>query len=165
MHVAEAVGLEIANILTGADLGRMKDEALWHAAEKTTLFTEVDPNQKERIIGALRKTGRVVGYMGDGINDAPALRAADVGISVDTAVDVARETADFVLLEKGLDVLHRGIEEGRRTFANTLKYVFTTTSAKFGNMISMAGLSAFLPYLPSSRSRSSSTTSSPTSQR
>ena len=117
-------------------------------AERTTVFAEVEPNQKERIILALQKTGHVVGYMGDGINDAPALHAADVGISVDTAVDVAKEAADFVLLEQDLDVLRRGIEEGRTTFANTLKYVFTTTSANFGNMFSMAAASLFLPFLP-----------------
>jgi Mg2+-importing ATPase len=109
---------------------------------------EVDPNQKERIILALQKMGHIVGYMGDGINDAPALHAADVGISVDSAVDVAKESADFVLLEHDLEVLRQGIEEGRRTFANTLKYIFTTTSANFGNMFSMAGASLFLPFLP-----------------
>lgn len=147
-HVARAVGLELTGTVTGGELSQMRDEALWHLAERTTLFAEVDPNQKERIISALRKTGHVVGYLGDGINDAPALHAADVGISVDTAVDVARETADFVLLEQSLDVLRQGIEEGRTTFANTLKYVFTTSSANFGNMLSMAGLSLFLPFLP-----------------
>jgi len=148
LHVAQAVGLEVKGVVTGGEMLQMGDEALWQLAERTTLFAEVDPNQKERIISALRKTGHVVGYLGDGINDAPALHAADVGISVDTAVDVARESADFVLLEHSLDVLRRGIEEGRITFANTLKYVFTTTSANFGNMFSMAGLSLFLPFLP-----------------
>ena len=147
-HIAEAVGLQSTAILTGAELNRLGDEALWHAVEHTTLFVEVDPNQKERIIRALQKMGHVVGYMGDGINDAPALHDADVGISVEGAVDVAREAADFVLLTKGLDVLKRGIEEGRVTFANSLKYVFTTTSANFGNMFSMAGASLFLPFLP-----------------
>jgi len=148
LHVARTVGLEVKGVVTGGEMVQMGDEALWQLAERTTLFAEVDPNQKERIISALRKTGHVVGYLGDGINDAPALHAADVGISVDTAVDVARESADFVLLEHSLDVLRRGIEEGRITFANTLKYVFTTTSANFGNMFSMAGLSLFLPFLP-----------------
>jgi Mg2+-importing ATPase len=126
----------------------LRDEALWNVAERTTLFVEVDPNQKERIILALRKMGHVVGYLGDGINDAPALHDADIGISVDQAVDVAKQAADFVLLKRDLGVLRAGIEEGRRTFANTLKYVFTTTSANFGNMFSMAGASLFLPFLP-----------------
>jgi Mg2+-importing ATPase len=147
-HLAEVVGLPAAAVLTGAELNEMRDEALWQAAERTTLFVEVDPNQKERIILALRKMGHVVGYLGDGINDAPALHAADVGLSVDSAVDVAKESADFVLLKHDLDVLRAGIEEGRKTFANTLKYIFTTTSANFGNMFSMAGASLFLPFLP-----------------
>jgi Mg2+-importing ATPase len=121
---------------------------LWQAVERTNLFVEVDPNQKERILLALQKRGHVVGYMGDGINDAPALHAADVGISVDQAVDVAKEAADFVLLQHDLAMLHDGILLGRTTFANTLKYVFITTSANFGNMFSMAGASLFLPYLP-----------------
>jgi Mg2+-importing ATPase len=148
LHVAQTTGMQITGIMTGAELNQMRDEALWRRADQTNLFVEVDPNQKERIISALHKTGHVVGYMGDGINDAPALHTADVGISVDTAVDVAKEAADFVLLEPGLDVLRQGIEQGRQTFANTLKYVFTTTSANFGNMFSMAGLSLFLPFLP-----------------
>ncbi len=108
----------------------------------------MEPNQKERIIGALRKAGHVVGYMGDGINDAPALHAADVSISVQGAVDVAKEAADIVLLERDLAVLEAGVREGRRTFANTLKYVFMATSANFGNMFSMAGASLLLPFLP-----------------
>jgi Mg2+-importing ATPase len=112
------------------------------------VFAEVEPNQKERIILALRKAGNVVGYMGDGINDASALHAADVGVSVDTAVDVAKDAADIVLLEKDLGVLVDGVREGRATFANTLKYVFMATSANFGNMFSMAGVSLILPFLP-----------------
>ena len=147
-HIADAVGLGIEGVTTGAELGDMRDEALWHLAERTTIFAEVDPNQKERIILALQKTGHVVGYMGDGINDAPALHAADVGISVDTAVDVAKASADFVLLRHDLGVLKDGIDEGRRTFANTLKYILTTISANFGNMFSMAVASVFLPFLP-----------------
>lgn len=147
-HVAEAVGMTQPQVLTGGELDEMKDEALWHLAPKTAVFAEVDPNQKERIILALRRSGRVVGYMGDGINDAPALHTADVGVSVDNAVDVAKEAADIVLLEHDLDVLRQGIEEGRRTFANTLKYIFITTSANFGNMISMAIATLFLPFLP-----------------
>ena len=147
-HVAEAVSLPVEGVLTGRALNDMRDEALWHAAERTAIFAEVDPNQKERIILALRKRGHVVGYMGDGINDAPALQAADVGISVDTAVDVARDAADFVLLKRDLDILREGIDEGRVTFANTLKYVLTTISANFGNMFSVAAASFFLPFLP-----------------
>ncbi len=142
------VGLPVTGTLAGNEVSAMPDEALWHIAERTTIFAEVDPNGKERIIRALQKTGHVVGYMGDGINDAPALHDADVGISVEGAVDVAREAADFVLLRHDLDVLRRGIEEGRTTFANSLKYIFTTTSANFGNMFSMAGASLFLPFLP-----------------
>lgn len=147
-HVAEAIELRGSRLLTGRDLNQMGDEALWHAAEQTSIFAEVDPNQKERIIQALQKTGHVVGYLGDGINDAPALHAADVGISVKTAVDVAKDAADLVLLEQNLDILRDGIDEGRRTFANTLKYILTTVSANFGNMISMAAASMFLPFLP-----------------
>ncbi len=147
-HIAQQVGLRVENALTGHDLNTTSEEALVHIAERVSLFAEVDPNQKERIITALQKTGHVVGYLGDGINDASALRAADVGISVDEAVDVAKEAADFVLLEHDLKVLTEGIEEGRRTFANTQKYIFITTSANFGNMLSMAGASLFLPFLP-----------------
>ena len=147
-HVAKMVGMNFTGVLTGAELDDMHDEALLQIAERTNLFVEVDPNQKERIILALKKAGHVVGYLGDGINDAPALHVADVGISVDKAVDVAKEAADFVLLEHNLNVLRRGIEEGRKTFANTLKYIFTTTSANFGNAFSMAGASLFLPFLP-----------------
>jgi Mg2+-importing ATPase len=148
LHTAEEIGLRVTGALTGAELDDLRDEALWQRADGTNLFVEVDPNQKERIILALRKMGHVVGYMGDGINDAPSLHAADVGISVDKAVDVAKEAADFVLLERDLAILHQGIVLGRTTFANTLKYVFITTSANFGNMFSMAGASLFLPFLP-----------------
>ncbi|MDB5896708.1 MAG: mgtA1, partial [Ramlibacter sp.] len=147
-HVATTIGLPVALTLTGRQLNEMGEDALRHAAQEATVFAEVDPNQKERIILALRKTGHVVGYMGDGINDAPALHAADVGISVDTAVDVAKDAADFVLLRKDLGILRLGIDEGRRTFANTLKYILTTISANFGNMFSMALASVFLPFLP-----------------
>jgi Mg2+-importing ATPase len=147
-HIAEHVGISNAAILTGSELDKLRDEALWHTAERTDIFAEVDPNQKERIILALKKTGHVVGYMGDGINDAPSLHSADVGISVENAVDVAKEAADFVLLKQDLDVLREGIEEGRKTFANTLKYVFMATSANFGNMFSVAGVSLFLPFIP-----------------
>lgn len=147
-HAAEAVGIQKPVILTGSQISQMHDDALLQQANKTDLFAEVDPNEKERIIRALRRIGHVVGYMGDGINDAPSLHAADVGISVDTAVDVAKEAADFVLLKQDLGVLRQGILEGRKTFANTLKYVFMATSANFGNMFSVAGASLFLPFLP-----------------
>jgi Mg2+-importing ATPase len=147
-HVASLVGLRVDRVLTGHQLDELHDEALWSAAEKTDLFVEVDPNQKERIILSLKKMGHVVGFLGDGVNDAPAMHAADTSLSVEHAVDVAREAADFVLLERGLDVIRRGIEEGRKTFANTLKYVLVTTSANLGNMVSMAAASLFLPFLP-----------------
>ncbi len=147
-HTAQTLKLPVRGLLTGSDLETLRDEALWHAVEDTTIFAEVDPNEKERIILALQKRGHVVGYMGDGINDAPSLHAADVGISVNTAVDVAKEAADFVLLDKDLSVLEQGIVQGRRTFANTLKYIFMATSANFGNMFSMAGASVLLPFLP-----------------
>ncbi|QWG11129.1 magnesium-translocating P-type ATPase [Bradyrhizobium sediminis] len=147
-HLAAAVGLNAKSILTGSDLGKLRDEALWHLAPRTDLFVEIDPQQKERIVRALQKTGHSVGYLGDGINDAPALHAADVGISVEEAVDVARESADIILLSRDLDVLRVGVEDGRRTFANTLKYISITTSANFGNMLSMALAAPLLPFLP-----------------
>jgi Mg2+-importing ATPase len=147
-HVAGLVGISAPRVLTGANLDELHDEALWREAERTDLFVEVDPNQKERIILSLKKLGHVVGFLGDGVNDAPAMHAADTSLSVDGAVDVAREAADFVLLEKDLAVLRHGIEEGRRTFANTLKYISTTTSANLGNMLSMALASPLLPFLP-----------------
>jgi Mg2+-importing ATPase len=147
-HLAAQVGLDPNALLTGEQLAALRDEALWHLAERSDCFVEVDPAQKERIVRALQRTGHAVGYLGDGINDAPALHAADVGISVDLAVDVARESADIVLLEPDLGVLERGIAAGRRTFANTLKYIQITTSANFGNMISMALATPLLPFLP-----------------
>ena len=147
-HMAEAVGLDARSMLTGEQLASLKDEALWHLAPRTDLFVEIDPQQKERIVRALQRTGNSVGYLGDGINDAPALNAADVGISVAEAVDVARESADIILLSRDLDVLREGVEDGRRTFANTLKYISITTSANFGNMVSMALATPFLPFLP-----------------
>ena len=147
-HMARSVGLDAPLILTGEDLAAMRDEALWHLAPRTDLFVEIDPQQKERIVRALQRTGHSVGYLGDGINDAPALHAADVGISVAGAVDVARESADIILLSRDLDVLRQGVEDGRRTFANTLKYISITTSANFGNMISMALATPLLPFLP-----------------
>jgi Mg2+-importing ATPase len=147
-HLARAVGIAASRVITGRELNELRDEALWRTAPEVDLFAEVDPNQKERIILALKKTRHVVGFLGDGINDAPALHAADVGISVDEAVDVAKEAADFVLMKRGLGVLREAVEVGRRSFANTLKYVEITTSANFGNMLSMALASFFLPFLP-----------------
>jgi Mg2+-importing ATPase len=142
------VGMRADRLLTGRDLDNLNDEALWRVAETTDLFAEVDPNQKERIILSLKKMGHVVAFLGDGVNDAPAMHAADTSLSVEHAVDVARAAADFVLLERSLDVIRRGIEEGRRTFANTLKYILITTSANLGNMVSMAAASLYLPFLP-----------------
>jgi len=147
-NVSQQVGFTNPEILTGSDLRSMSDEALGKRVNNISVFAEVEPNQKERIIMALKKSGNVVGYIGDGINDASALHAADVGISVDSAVDVAKDAADIVLLEKDLSVLVQGVREGRMTFANTLKYVFMATSANFGNMFSMAGVSLLLPFLP-----------------
>jgi Mg2+-importing ATPase len=147
-NVSRQAGLMDAQILTGAELRHISNVALIQRAANAQVFAEVEPNQKERIILALKKAGNVVGYMGDGINDASALHAADVGISVANAVDVAKEAADIVLLEKDLAVLEKGVREGRVTFANTLKYIFMATSANFGNMFSMAGASLFLPFLP-----------------
>ena len=148
MSIIQQVGLPEPRALTGSELEQLSDEALMHQVQQTNVFAEVEPNQKERIIIALKKAGNVVGYLGDGINDASALHAADVGISVESAVDVAKEAADIVLMEKDLNVLVEGVKEGRVTFANTLKYVFMATSANFGNMFSMAGISLFLPFLP-----------------
>lgn len=146
--ISRQIGLKDTKIITGAEIRQLSDEALYRSVNNINIFAEVEPNQKERIILALKKAGNVVGYMGDGINDASALHAADVGISVDKAVDVAKEAADIVLLETDLEVLLSGILEGRTTFANTIKYVFMATSANFGNMFSVAGASLFLPYLP-----------------
>ena len=147
-NVSQQMGLAKTKIITGPNLLQMSDGALLKQVVDVDVFAEIEPNQKERIILALRKAGNVVGYMGDGINDASALHAADVGISVESAVDVAKDAADIVLLEKELGVLVQGVREGRTTFANTLKYVFMATSANFGNMFSMAGVSLFLPFLP-----------------
>ena len=136
------------HILCGKEIQALSDISLMRKVQSRTIFAEVEPNQKERIILALRKSGQVVGFLGDGINDATALHTADVGISVNSSADVAREVADIVLLKKDLSVLLEGIKEGRRTFANTMKYIFMATSANFGNMFSMAGASLFLPFLP-----------------
>ena len=147
-HLAREVGLNADEILSGPEIQKMSDPALMQRVRDVDVFAEIEPGQKEKLVLALQKAGHVVGYIGDGVNDASALHAADVGLSVDSAVDVAREAADFVLLEHDLEVLVDGVREGRRTFANTLKYVFIATSANFGNMFSMAGASLFLPFLP-----------------
>ena len=147
-HVCAALGLTVAGCLTGAELAGLSDEALSARLEQTSLFCRVTPPQKSRIIAALRRKGHVVGYLGDGINDAPSLRAADVGFSVDTGVDVAKEAACMILLRKDLDVIVEGVREGRRTYANILKYVMIGTSSNFGNMFSMAGGALLLPFLP-----------------
>jgi Mg2+-importing ATPase len=147
-HVCEQVGIENPSVMLGEELDSTSDTALEHRAEETTIFARVTPMQKHRIIHALKRRGHVVGYMGDGINDAPSLHAADVGISVASAVDVARDAADIILLRPGLNILHNGILEGRRASANVLKYLFMGTSSNFGNMFSMAAASIFLPFLP-----------------
>lgn len=148
LHVSREVGLPDPQAVTGKELLRMSNDALLRMVNHYNVFAEVEPSQKERIINAMKKAGNVVGYMGDGINDASALHAADVGISVESAVDVAKQAADIVLLKMDLGVLVNGVREGRVTFANTLKYVFMATSANFGNMFSMAGASLFLSFLP-----------------
>jgi len=147
-NVMQQLGIPESSIMTGADLHAISDQALIKKVSDIRVFAEVEPNQKDRIIVMLKKAGNVVGYMGDGINDVSALHDADVGISVDTAVDVAKEAAEIVLLEHDLAVLIQGVIAGRTTFANTLKYIFMATSANFGNMFSMAGASLFLSFLP-----------------
>ena len=147
-RMGRQMGLERPTVLSGEELRGLSDTALLQRVGEVNIFAEIEPNQKERILAALRKAGNVVGYLGDGINDASALHTADVGISVESAVDVAKEAADIVLLARDLRVLAQGVRLGRQAFANTLKYVFITTSANFGNMVSMAGASVFLPFLP-----------------
>ncbi|HEN7342116.1 magnesium-translocating P-type ATPase [Serratia marcescens] len=146
--VCRDVGLEADSLLRGSEIEQMDDEQLAQAAARTTVFAKLTPLHKERIVKLLRRQGHVVGFMGDGINDAPALRAADIGISVDSAVDIAKEAADIILLEKSLMVLEQGVIEGRRTFANMLKYIKMTASSNFGNVFSVLIASAFLPFLP-----------------
>ncbi len=147
-HVAEQVGLAVEGVLTGDEIRGLTHPALVARAKRTTIFARVDPDQKLQVIRALHDGGAVVGYLGDGINDAPALHAADVGISVDNATDVARSAADIILLESSLAAIHQGVLEGRRTFANTLKYIRMGTSSNFGNMLSMTGAALVLPFLP-----------------
>jgi Mg2+-importing ATPase len=146
--VAKAVGMDAPVVVSGPEHQALSDAALIARIGSVDVFAEVEPNQKERIILAQKKAGNVVGFLGDGINDATALHAADVGISVDSAADVAKEAAEIVLLQHDLGVVIDGVREGRATFANTLKYIYITTSANFGNMLSMAGATLFLPFLP-----------------
>jgi Mg2+-importing ATPase len=147
-HLCNAIGVPVKGALTGPDLVHMTEEALRARLASVNLFCRVSPQQKERILLALKQTGKVVGFLGDGINDASALHAADVGISVDSAADVAKEAADLVLLERDLGVVHDGVIEGRRTVENVTKYILMGASSNFGNMFSMAGAALFLPYLP-----------------
>ena len=147
-HVCEKVGLATDKIILGDEIERMADSALAQVAETVSIFARVSPMQKNRILLALKSRGHVVGYLGDGINDAPSLRTADVGISVSSATDVAKDAAEIVLLERSLSVLHHGILEGRKSFGNVMKYLLMGTSSNFGNMFSMAGAAIFLPFLP-----------------
>ncbi|HTR60884.1 MAG TPA: magnesium-translocating P-type ATPase [Candidatus Binataceae bacterium] len=147
-YVCERVGIDCERIVTGSEIANSSDSALGHLAEETDVFARVSPGQKNRLIRALKGRGHTVAFLGDGVNDAPSLHAADVGISVFGAVDVARDAADIILLEHGLQVLHRGIIEGRKAFGNVLKYILMGTSSNFGNMFSMAAASLFLPFLP-----------------
>ncbi|QWV98770.1 magnesium-translocating P-type ATPase [Geomonas nitrogeniifigens] len=147
-HIFAQLGLPVTGVLTGSEIQQMDDMALAARVEQANLFCRVPPAQKNRVILALKRRGHVVGYLGDGINDAPSLHSADVGISVDSAVDVAKAAADMILLEQDLEVLHAGVLEGRRTFGNIMKYIMMGTSSNFGNMFSMAGASIFLPFLP-----------------
>ena len=146
--VCHEVGLPTEQIVLGTQVETMSDDELAAAAEATTLFARLSPAHKQQIVQALQRKGHVVGFLGDGINDAPGLRAADVGVSVDTAVDIAKESADVILLEKSLMVLEEGVLEGRKVFANILKYIRMGASSNFGNMFSVIGASAFLKFLP-----------------
>jgi Mg2+-importing ATPase len=142
------VGLPTKHVLLGADVARLSDANLADVVERTTVFARLSPTDKERVIRSLQARGHVVGFLGDGINDAAALRAADVGISVDTAVDVAKESADIILLQKSLLILEEGVLEGRKVFSNVLKYIRMGASSNFGNMFSVIGASALLPFVP-----------------
>lgn len=148
VKVCGKVGVANTKVLTGRDVEQMEDAALLEAVSSCDLFAKLSPSQKERVVKAFQSAGHTVGYMGDGINDAPPLRQADVGISVDTAVDIAKETADIILLKKDLMVLEEGVIEGRRTFGNIIKYIKMAASGNFGNMISIIVASIFLPFLP-----------------
>jgi P-type Mg2+ transporter len=147
-HVFDQIGVPVTGVLTGSDLDRLSQEALLANLPQLNLFCRLAPQQKLRVLMALKRAGYVVGYMGDGINDAPALHAADVGISVDGAADVARDAADMILLEHDLSVVHRAVMHGRATVRNVAKYILMGASSNFGNMVSMAGAALFLPFLP-----------------
>jgi Mg2+-importing ATPase len=144
----EQLGFEIKGVILGSEIDQMQNDAIARVAEEANIFARVTPAQKDRIINALKNNGHVVGFLGDGINDAPSMKTADVGVSVDNAVDVAKESADIILLQKSLRVLDEGVLEGRKTFGNTMKYIMMGTSSNFGNMFSVAGASLFLPFLP-----------------
>ena len=146
--ICHDVGIPINNILLGTDMDQMSDEELKNRIDEITILAKLKPIQKSRMVKLLQAKGHTVGFLGDGINDAAALRDADVGISVDTAVDIAKESADIILLEKDLMVLRKGVIYGRRTFGNILKYIKMTASSNFGNMFSVIGASALLPFLP-----------------
>ncbi len=147
-HVCSELKIPVTGVLTGKQIEQMDDHALRARVKAANLFCRVNPSQKDRVILALKARGHVVGYLGDGINDAPSLHSADIGLSVDSAVDVAKEAADMILLDQDLNVLHEGVLEGRRTFGNIMKYIMMGTSSNFGNMFSMAGAAVFLPFLP-----------------
>ncbi len=147
-HVCQQLNIQVTGILSGKEVAQLDDQALQRRVETANLFCRVNPGQKQRVILALKANGHVVGYVGDGINDAPSLHAADVGLSVDSAVDVAKAAADIIMLKQDLNVLHAGVLEGRRTFGNIMKYIMMGTSSNFGNMFSMAGAALFLPFLP-----------------
>jgi Mg2+-importing ATPase len=147
-HLAEQMDMPVQGLLTGAQISDLTDPALTAIVQDVTLFARVTPDQKTRIIRALQRRGNTIGFLGDGVNDAPAIHAAEVGLSVDGATDVARAAADMIMLDRDLSVLADGVEEGRRTFANILKYVRMGTSSNFGNMLSMAASSLVLPFLP-----------------
>jgi Mg2+-importing ATPase len=147
-HVCGQLEIEVQGVLLGKEIALLDEPSLQRRVENVNLFCRVNPSQKQQVIRALKANGHVVGYMGDGINDAPSLHAADVGLSVDSAVDVAKAAADMILLEQDLNVVHAGVLEGRRTFGNIMKYIMMGTSSNFGNMFSMAGAALFLPFLP-----------------
>jgi Mg2+-importing ATPase len=147
-NICERVGIDAQQLVLGGEIDHISDSALAHIAEQTDVFAGVSPADKNRIIMALKSRSHVVGFLGDGINDAPSLHSADVGISVANAVDVARDAAEIILLQPDLDVLHSGIVEGRKAFGNVMKYLLMGTSSNFANMFSMAGAAGFLPFLP-----------------